>query len=239
MLAPMSACRAVLLCLGLASAMGCDDRQPPPVAPTPAPDLAPPPSRAVPAASASALPSAARLSAGTVTCSTSAGQLTTISDPQVRALFATAREVDTSQPDGWQYSPWCTGSVKLDGREKPLVLFLGGRGALTTDNGRVLFDFDARAFELSFATDAGAPPRPARASNAQLRAMLVPAHQPGIVVCEAPFVHGYTLAPNADPRRFMEAVGMLGVADASAGEPPCYAPGPHLSFNAANWCCVF
>ena len=60
-----------------------------------------------------------------------------------KKIYKTAKPILPDQPDGWEYSPWCSGSFKYKVITYAFELFLGGRGILECPDGRKgLFDFE-------------------------------------------------------------------------------------------------
>lgn len=96
--------------------------------------------------SVEALPKPAAISNVAMTCTTPSGEATSFSTEAVAAIFERPVTVPCDVSDGWSYAPWCSGTIAVEGRQRQLTLYLGGRGRLASERGDVLFSFDAATF---------------------------------------------------------------------------------------------
>lgn len=120
--------------LGALVAGACDHHTPSPntdSAPTASPSSAP----------HAAFPSIERIGGAKLQCSPQIPN-ETLDTTQARRVFGAAKAIINNPLDGWSYAPWCSGWVMVDGVERSVQLFLGGRGRLTLPVGNVLFEMD-------------------------------------------------------------------------------------------------
>ena len=125
--------RAVML--GALVAGACDHRAPSPStasAPSASPSSAP---------HAETFPSIERIGGAKLKCSPQ-NPNETLDPTQARRVFGAAKAIIDDPLDGWSYAPWCSGWLMVDGVERSVQLFLGGRGRLTLPAGSVLFEMD-------------------------------------------------------------------------------------------------